>query len=69
MKNFWQRIRARLIQWLAGRDVSVITNVIAVGVWYPRGTYMVVSSNFIMGNFTIETDPEKREDVHDQVDV
>lgn len=66
-KRFWYQVRTKLIQFIAGKDISIMSNITISGVVYPRGKW--VTCNFIMGNMDVRTDPGDLEEVHDQVNV
>lgn len=51
MKRFWYKVRTKLIRLLAGKDVSIVSNVTISGVLYPRGNWAMITCNFIMGKY------------------
>mgnify|MGYP006308570735 CR=1 FL=1 len=50
IKRLWYEIRVKLIKLLAGNDMTIVTNTVVNGTIYPRGSWMLISSNFIMAN-------------------
>jgi len=66
-QKFLYSLRVKLIKLLSGEDLAVITNITLSGVVYPRAKYLLITSNFVMGNLDIRT--EDTEEVHDQVNV